>query len=179
MGIAIELRVSVNLGEGWFYGTVGMLYRYVAVLHRRFPLHHGHTPSSTLSSLPLLHHRDPSPTRSLTTTRPLSQSGAQRLRFTVASRSFARSRGIRITRVRYLYPIVRPHAWSTARTHSRAARKWKTSMHEDGVDARVRGITPLASRVSFFFCSPRVYFDRSILGRAYRAIFLFLKMFVG
>lgn len=151
MGIAIELRVSVNLGEGWFYGTVGMLYRYVAVLHRRFPLHHGHTPSSTLSSLPLLHHRDPSPTRSLTTTRPLSQSGAQRLRFTVASRSFARSRGIRITRVRYLYPIVRPHAWSTARTHSRAARKWKTSMHEDGVDARVRGITPLASRVSFFF----------------------------
>lgn len=72
----------------------------------------------------------------------------------------------------------RPRAHTHART--RAARKWKTSMHEDGVDARVRGITPLASRVSFFFfCSPRVYFDRSILGRAYRAIFLFLKMLVN
>lgn len=43
----------------------------------------------------------------------------------------------------------RPRAHTHART--RAARKWKTSMHEDGVDARVRGITPLASRVSFFF----------------------------
>lgn len=43
----------------------------------------------------------------------------------------------------------RPRAHTHART--RAARKWKTSMHEDGVDARVRGITPLANRVSFFF----------------------------
>lgn len=71
--------------------TVGMLYRYVAVLHRRFPLPRPRGPSCPS----LLHHRDPSPARSHD---GLSQSEAQRLRFTVAGRSFACSHGIRITR---------------------------------------------------------------------------------
>lgn len=92
--------------------TVGMLYRYVAVLHRRFPLLH--TTIGVLLSLSLT--SSGSLSNPLSQRQPLSQSGAQRLRFTVASRSFACSRAIRITRVRYLYSIVRPHAWSTAYT---------------------------------------------------------------
>lgn len=126
--------------------TVGMLYRYVAVLHRRFPLHpatHHHRrspPSSYIIEIP------PRPALSRRH-RPLSQSGAQRLRFTVASRSFARSRGIRITRVRYHYPIVRPHACDRPRAHTRASLE--NGKHR-GQGGRNRGITPLV-QVSFFF----------------------------
>lgn len=69
--------------------TVGMLYRYLAVLHRQFPLLR--TTIGALLSLPLSYIIGIPLQLVLSRRRPLLLSGAQRLRFTVASRSFVRS----------------------------------------------------------------------------------------
>lgn len=127
MGIAVELRASVNLGEGWFYGTVGMLYRYVAVLHRPFPLYHGHTPSSTLSSLP------PSLTSSRSLPNPLSRHDTASLAVGGTTVTFYRCKPFVCSLARYSYNprplplsyrtptcvIDRAHTLTHARTRAR------------------------------------------------------------
>ena len=111
------IRVSMNLSVRMILRTVGMLYRYLAVLHRQFPLLRTTIDTLLLSLLSL--------TSSGSLFNPFSHDdGLSRCRGhngyvlpLQAVRSFVRSFACPVfvqTRVWYHYPIVRPHAWSTA-----------------------------------------------------------------
>lgn len=130
-----------------------MLYRYVAVLHRPFPLYHGHTPSSTLSSLP------PSLTSSRSLPNPLSRHDTASLAVGGTTVTFYRCKPFVCSLARYSYnPRPLPLSYRTPtcvidRAHTRAPRKWETWM-------RKGGITPsLRARMFLFFFFARSFGD--------------------